>query len=256
MRRFTGKRAHRKGSLTIEAALVLPIFLFAMICMISLSALLLFQLRLKEAMHEEMKLCTLKSITGDVPDAEAMGEDILEMVGDKILKLAPIEGDIDFYSDLANDEILSIKAAYRAKLYYDLSGLFKYEFVQQSLQHDFRGYVRGLAGAVSSTDEEEYVYVTQNSEVYHTDRECSHIRLKISEISADDLKAARSSDGSKYKSCEHCHSKITDGTLYITPDGDKYHNSLGCSGLKRSVAAIPLKEAEEEGLRCCSRCGG
>lgn len=254
MKRDIAKSRHKRGSLSVEAALVMPIFLFAMICTLSLLALSLFQIRLKEAMHEEIKHCVLESIDGNILSTDIMGSEILEMVGEDILKIAPINGGIEFYNDKENGEIISISAMYEAALYYDFFDLFKYRFTQKCLQHDFKGYRNGIWAAGNEDSEERYVYVTENSEVYHLNRECTHIRLKITEMSGEGVINARNSNGGKYKSCEHCHSKISDGRLYITPEGDKYHNSLSCSGLKRSVYAVPLSEVKDK--RCCQRCGG
>ena len=67
------------------------------------------------------------------------------------------------------------------------------------------------------------VYVTENGLVYHKDYHC-----------------------------EHCM-KGNAGTIYITNFGDRYHSSLSCSGLKRTIYAIPVSEAAGKGA--CSKCG-
>lgn len=253
MRKSTSNHS-KEGSLTVEASLVLPIFIFAMISIISLSVLLMFQLRLKVVMHEVCKEVVERELKGDNFGEDEIEAEILAMLGSKVLKLAPIEDDLEFFTDVRNDEIVCICAQYNTKLYYDMFGLFKHEFVQRSLLHDFKGYEKGLYGLEYETDEITYVYITEDSEVYHTNRECTHIRLKISPIANEALIGARNNDGKKYKSCEHCHSKTGDKNLYITPEGDKYHNSLTCSGLKRVVKTVPLSEVS--GKRCCTRCGG
>ena len=48
--------------------------------------------------------------------------------------------------------------------------------------------------------------------------------------------------------------KKKEKVLYVTSDGDRYHNSLACPGLKRSVRSIPKSEALGKGLRPCGRC--
>lgn len=245
----------KKGSLTIEAALVLPIFLFMMVCVISLSALMVFQERLKECIHEEAKVIAMKTGFESVPGEEEVKENIKEGMGEYMLSIAPIKGGweaIDFSDSDLGEEIVLLKADYEAELYYDMFHLFEKQFSQQSLFHTWRGYERGYCEHPENI-EEEYVYITKDSEVYHCSRECSHILLNISEMSPEGVKAARNTSGAKYTSCEHCHSKLSDSTLYITPDGDCYHNTLSCSGLKRSVTAIPRSETGNR--RPCSRCG-
>lgn len=245
----------RTGSLTIEASLVMPLFMFMMICIISLSSLLLFQLRVKECLHEEVKLIAMKSINNGYPNHEEIKGNILSSIGDDFLKIAPIEegsNGIVITEDFT-DEIVKVSATYKAGLYYDLFHLFGKSFTQSCVQHNWEGFETGYIHGINENKEEIYVYITNDSEVYHLSNECTHINLNITTISAENLKNARNTDGGKYKSCEHCHSKISDGNFYITPEGNKYHNSLGCSGLKRTIIAVPLSEVS--GKRPCSRCG-
>lgn len=258
MRKNTERTIAKEASLTIEASLVLPIFLFMMICFLSLSALMLFQVRLKEGLHEEAKIIAMQKASDKNFSANDVKKDVLDRMGADILSLAPIEGGeggIDFTgTDVENDQIITICAAYTSKLYYDSMGLMRRRFVQSSMFHTWRGYEQSINSVKEETDE-EYVYVTDESEVYHLSRECSHIRLDITEVSASEIATLRNENGGKYHSCEHCHSSLNNGTLYITSDGDCYHSSLGCSGLKRTIMAIPISEAIQKGLRPCSRCG-
>lgn len=246
----------RKGSLSIEAALVLPVFLFMMICIISLLSLLLFQMRLKECMHEEVKIAAMESINKGFPNEAELGEKVISNISDYILKIAPIENGYEgiYFSEAGTDrEVLILSATYETKLYYDMFGLFHKIFTQKCVQHSWEGYLSGLRTNISDK-EEEYVYITHDSEVYHLNRECSHLKLKIEAVESSMVLEKRNNSGAKYYSCEHCKSKLSDGLLYITSDGDKYHNSLSCSGLKRTVMMIP--KSEIEGKRVCQRCGG
>ena len=98
------------------------------------------------------------------------------------------------------------------------------------------------------------VYVAANGVVYHKDRECTHLRLSVSEISLDNISDFRNQNGGKYYSCERCQAdSMGTGTVYITKTGDRYHSSLGCSGLKRDVSTMSILEIGT--LTPCSRCG-
>lgn len=118
--------------------------------------------------------------------------------------------------------------------------------------HTWIGYEKGLNGKRNPITE-EYVYVTEDSEVYHRDRECSHIRLHIREIQAGELNKMRNNYGEKYSCCELCSNTPIGNTLFITEDGNKYHKGKSCSGLKRTVIAILISEIGNR--RPCSRCG-
>lgn len=259
MKRNTEAKLINEASLTIEASLVLPLFLFMMICFMSLSSLMLFQVRLKEGLHEEGKEIAMKKGGGIEYSVGDVREDVLLSIGEDILHLAPIDGKeagITFSdTDISGDQIITLTAEYKAKLYYDFFGLFDRKFVQSSTFHTWCGYEDSINGIRGQEEDIEYVYVTEDSEVYHPNRDCTHLRLNVIAVSGSEIRDKRNVDGGKYHSCEHCHGKISDGTLYITTDGDCYHNSLSCSGLKRTVSAIPLNEAKKKGLRPCSRCG-
>lgn len=106
-------------------------------------------------------------------------------------------------------------------------------------------------GSDGSEDEEnQTVYVTEHGTVYHTDPNCTHIRLSIEEVSEEEAHARRNRYGEKYHACERCGGGS--GQVYITSDGNRYHSSLECSGLKRTVREMTASEAED--LRPCSKC--
>lgn len=96
------------------------------------------------------------------------------------------------------------------------------------------------------------VYVTETGLVYHKDYHCSHLDLSIRMTHLELIEGLRNENGGKYYPCEHCV-KGNGGNIYITNSGDRYHSSLSCSGLKRTIYAIPISEAAGKGA--CSRCG-
>lgn len=247
---------YKRGSLTIEAALVLPMFLFAMLSILSLLGLLLFYMKLQGALHQQAKYIAKQAYAEwDFSEAELQME-ILDEIGDVLLQKAPVKGGVSGISfsgtDLSDREFVKLSASYEAELPYDFFHLFHRTFHQTAFFHTWIGYEKGLE-AGGTHGKEEYVYITETGEVYHRSRECSHIRLSIYEISAEELDTYRNTSGGKYSSCEHCHGSLTGGALYVTKDGDRYHSSLSCSGLKRTVIAVPISEV---GNRCpCSRCG-
>lgn len=245
-----------KGSLTIEASLVLPVFLFAMFLALSLINLMRFHLNLQEAVHQETRKLAMSSFREWNASSGSVGGEILARLNGTMLNRAPVKGGaggIDFSgSELSNREVIEITAAYEAKLPYDFFNIFDRRFCARCLMHTFIGYEKGLDERSVERKSEEYVYVTETGTVYHKDRECTYLRLSIKEVDRSVLKDLRNSSGHKYYACRSC-GKAAGGKVYITSDGTCYHSSLSCHGLKRTVNSIPLSQAK--GRRPCSRCG-
>ena len=243
-----------RGTLSVEAALVVPLFLFFLLTLLSSLQLLSFSIRLQQVLFEEGMNLGEKVYENGAPDESRAVSEILSKL--QVNGRIPVEGGVDGLdfsgSNLSDREFVDLNVHYRAKLLFDPFQLFHREFCQNVLFHTWIGYENGLDGRGAKT-EEIYVYVTEGSQVYHRSRECTHIRLKITDVSGSDVGTLRNVYGDRYKSCRHCHAKRGDATLYVTPEGDCYHNSLSCSGLSRSVRAIPLREVGNR--RPCSRCG-
>ncbi|MBR2189359.1 MAG: hypothetical protein IJ860_08140 [Eubacterium sp.] len=117
--------------------------------------------------------------------------------------------------------------------------------------HAWTGYEGSHTEAENTED--HLVYVTDYESVYHTTSECTHLDLTWEAVSAAGITLKHNQSGKKYHACEKCiGSGGTNEIVYISPQGDSYHNSAACSGLTRHVHLV--KESETGGLHKCSRC--
>ena len=82
-------------------------------------------------------------------------------------------------------------------------------------------------------------------------RSCTHLTLSITLAGRDEVEGLRNASGGRYSPCEKCGGDGS-GIVYVTNEGDRYHNTIECSGLKRTVRCVPLSEAG--GRSPCSRC--
>lgn len=99
----------------------------------------------------------------------------------------------------------------------------------------------------------EYVYITESGRVYHLTENCTHLKLSISKVNAADLYTKRNESGGKYSECEMCCDNSTlQEVYYITDYGERYHETITCSGLKRTVYCVEKTEVGDRSV--CSRC--
>ena len=115
-----------------------------------------------------------------------------------------------------------------------------------------RYYAKKFTGYTSEKSEEETVYVTKGSKVYHTHLNCTALKTSISEVRISSLKQQRNKNGSKYYPCEKCASGEVTGNVLITPYGNRYHTRSDCPELKINVYKIPLSEKGDK--RKCFYC--
>ena len=249
----------KRAVLTIEAALSVPLFLIVMTSLIMFANIYYVRERIDAAVYEEAKKIAVLSYGQNTYGVGGIEASISERLGDRFLSSGVIKGGTSGlnYSDtdLSNPEIAVISVRYSCVLPFGLSVVASIvadgmQFESKAVAHTWTGYRNGLS---SYSDLSEYVYMTKNGEVYHRNRECTHIRLHIKSVSKNELTNIRNSSGAKYKKCEYCRPKSADTRLYVAEDGDRYHNTLSCMGLRRTVIRVRLSDIA--GVRQCSRCG-
>lgn len=244
----------KTGSITVEAAVVLPTFLIGMFALISIGKMMVLKSNIQYAIYEEAHMLANVCEDGHCEAVSNVKADICRILMNNRVNLNDIEGCEDGLSltgsRLDNGEYVEIVVDYRYMPFgANYFGLMSIPISQKCVMHINCGYISGYF----ADTEGEYVYVTEGSSVYHINRECTHIKLTVTSIQGRDIPDIRNSSGAKYKSCKTCHSKLDDAVLYITPEGDRYHNTVSCSGLKRTVRAVKISDIGDR--RPCSRCG-
>ncbi|MCD7738995.1 MAG: hypothetical protein LUH58_08180 [Lachnospiraceae bacterium] len=258
----------------MEAALVLPVF---MICILGLFSVLNY-LRVYGSMLSELKAMgeplTVYSYALNLEE-EADGtedsqiEEILEMA---IQSLVFSEGylssvlQLQWQDSVGRETVVggasgvsflgSVLDTDEKEVYiqahYQVQALLPLSVLQSDMSNYY--YSKLWTGYEEETISEEMVYVTANSEVYHLTDSCSYLRLTVRTVTAAQLDSARNASGARYRSCSLCGSSTAAaGVYYITSEGDCYHSSSACSGLKRTAYQVPLSQVGDK--RPCSRCG-
>lgn len=211
-----------KGSLTVEAAVVLPVFLLAMTMLVGVVDLCRVKIEAQAKLTQKAKTLSLY----------AYGcSEIYE------------NGYVDLYK---NEEyklpvqlfpIKDIKLAVRARV------------------HTWTGRDGMTAKGDSDVTNkaETMVYVTDRETVYHSDSGCTHLQLAILQTNKNDLISQKNVNGQSYHACEKCCKGALNGNaFYITKQGDSYHASLNCGSLIRTVKLV--RKEDVGGLKECERC--
>ena len=148
------------------------------------------------------------------------------------------------------DECIDLVAEYEIEPLSLIMGFSEFEMYNRMRTRAWTGYDNSKALS-DKKSEEELVYITPEGAVYHKSRGCTYLKLTISAVDKDLLKDMRSEDGSIYYSCEGCGSKAT-GTVYITNYGNRFHSTISCSKLKRTIITVPISKTGGRGA--CSKC--
>lgn len=227
----------------METALAFPFFL----CLISILIFLLLQLDTQR----EIKIQMMKSVrnatyfweTKEVNTGIMIGKTYLEASKRKITSLE--------VQLLGEEETVGLFLSYQMKFPYRL---FTTQMDVFSQQYSLRKWMGETAESDTSSENQEVVYITKESDVYHESRSCTHLKPSIQWVSMDQIPKLRNAGGEKYRPCEYCGKSIKAGEqCVITQEGNRYHSNANCSRLKRTIFEILRSEIGNR--RPCSKCG-
>lgn len=242
-----------KGSITVETALILPLFFLAVCCLCYLLEVMSIQLTIRSALDEVGREAAVEAYGKPFVFAGELEEKVVNHIGRERLDKSAVSGgsrglDLSKTSISGKSKIIKMCAEYRIKLSIYTFGKLALSCREELCLKGWTGYEKEFG----FQDKEDIVYVTETGMVYHRNSQCTYLDLSIRMVGKKDIAKLRNEDGEKYKACEKCGRKAGIN-VYITGQGNRYHKSIGCSGLKRKVYAIPLSEALGKGE--CSRCG-
>ncbi len=242
----------KKGSLTLEATVVILFLVFTFV-----SILMLFRvLQVQTAVQESATYATRKTAamavnvkSDTVALSMAKGYYFHHAAKYKVVKkymkgswvMTRFDG-----SSCDKDDIV-LKISYEIKMPIKFGTIDSLKIYQSSHQRRWSGDKPRL----DANEDSEYVYITETGYAYHKDIKCSHLDLSIHLISKENINSARNLSGGKYYRCSHCVKKDVP-YYYIADYGTNYHSSILCSGLKRSVERIKLKDVK--GKSPCKHC--
>ena len=270
LRAKTGKRLSPAASVTVEASLVLPIFIFSFVNILGAFDILKLQCDMEAALHQAgsqiMETAALSRIGGDGEGEDKVkgalsaiyaGKRTKSYLGENYLTHSPIVGGasgVSFKESLlsSDKDVIDIIVSYKVHPMFGIAAFTNFGVESRFYGHTFTGYSPSGYGTEEADESEEMVYITKTGHSYHRSLGCSHLKLHIRSASRESVGAERSKDGSKYYPCEYCGSRNC-STVYITDYGNRYHSNINCSRLKRGIRTVPISEVG--GRTPCSECG-
>lgn len=282
---FSSITAKICGSMTVEAAVVLPLFLFFFLnmgCAIEMIRLhgnlevALWEIGNRVSVYQHVlsdEEVSREELLETSEESEEMrggswredlagiglgylyiGWNVIDYLGEDYLNASPMTygaAGLNFLESTVQEmeDCIEIVATYEVSPFVEMVGFHSFRMANKYYAHIWNGYrIPGTEGR------EAVVYITENGTVYHTDRGCTHLTLSIDYVSWQEACESRNGQGQRYDACEKCCEEEREQNVYITAEGECYHYRRDCSGLKRTVIAIPVSEIN--GLPICSRCMG
>lgn len=278
-----------KGSLTIEAALVTTMFMYMTIAIIYFLVILNTNLSIQINMNNVVKELTKNIYYYDLINTNLHKSEVDKIIKDKVndklsktngerieeINLNIKDGIIDTYlygkllssigtNNIRNSHIIggvggisTVNSKYNDETEcIDMVTEYIMRIpilINQKIKIVQRSKMRAWTGSDMTKDANK-VYITKNGQVYHTDKNCKHLKLKITKTTYDQIKMLRNNYGQKYTQCKICKNKDVNelSIVYVTPSGQCCHTDLNCSGLTRRIITIDITQTEK--LKECKDC--
>lgn len=251
--------ASEEGAMTLEASLIVPIFLIVLLALTSVGEIFMVHQQISHGICEAAKRAAVNEYR--IREKKKVGSGVSELsvratflasINRKFIDHSAVFGGsvataaaFRLVLNSKGECIVSVRYHIRRKI--PFLSTYSATFVQKVRQKSMTGYVPD-----GDEIKEGFVYITPNGSVYHKTPSCTHLAL---DISVDEDVEKYKNKQTRYKECEKCtkYQKGDISCVYIAKQGDSYHTDLGCSGLKRTVRQVELSTLK--GMKPCMRCG-
>lgn len=255
------------ASVTVEAAIVMPLFIYGVTALLFLMQIIMIKQDMNVAMYNTVRTMSkyayaydkLMETDKEVSAITAYGTLLAELGTDYAKEHYIVGGNAGLVllgtQVLSGDGKIEVTITYSIRNPFDIFGI---GIVSVRQTYTAQGWLgdKGVADYIKNATEEQTVFITLYGEVYHTEEECAYINLSVTNISVKELESARNLGGGKYYACELCvQDNVTSlGEVYVTNYGDRYHRMYECSGIRRTVIEVPFSKKGERQL--CKKCSG
>ncbi len=259
---FAASSLQLKAGMTLEAAIVLPLFIAALIAVIFFIRVITVQNSLQKALvNQTMKISGYSyylNIKGEESKAKNLiksayiKSQVIKELGREYLDNSVIKkgsSGISFGLEPVNEKgILDVQLIYSAEVPCNVFGIKPIRLISRARCRTWLGMSDEQRDKMRKN-----VYVAKNGTVYHTNIDCTFIKKDISNCAFSEISGIRNTSGGKYYACELCAKKGTADKVYYTKYGSRYHFNKTCGNLHTNVYYISLEDAQKK-YRQCSKC--
>lgn len=258
-----------RGSVTIEAAVILPLLLLTMYTVLGFTIILDVQLRVYCGLYKAGREIAQAAYLHDQIENSEYGEyvdfssqifsqgyvrgmvrkELKESVAEKVIEGGMWGIRFTETEILKEEDMVDLIVRYQVRLPVRVVPLPSIHLVQRCRMH---GWVGGYSE--QAEPREQQVFITPTGTVYHVHPACTYLKLSIKKVLFEEVDEKRNKEGAKYAPCELCVEDDHLKKVYITDYGERYHQSSECSGLKRGIMQVGISQVGNR--TACSKCGG
>ena len=204
----------QEGSMTVEAAIVLPLVFFFLLNLSCAIELIRLHGNLQLALwNTGSRLAVYGHAREDAELAPFFSAlyirgQVLDYTGQHYLEQSPLAGGTDGFLFWKNEvgttkDEIDIVMVYPAAPWIEVAGYEPFWMANRYFGHIWNGYEIPVDAGREDTSA-EMVYVTEYGQVYHMDRSCTHLQLSIRTVGTGEVDGLRNQWGKKYASCKMC----------------------------------------------------
>ena len=272
------------AGITVEASLVMPLIIFAIVSLIQIMIFMNVQLNMQTALYRQtMKAAgysfAAEAVLEGLPcelsgDDHAAVEDIvrngitellikhmvINELGDRFFEKPWVSGGEDgiqvIFSGSVGQKDIDVILHYELSLMYNIFGIREVPMIARAHIGKWTGVTRipdEDSESGETADDADRVYITKNGAVYHLYRDCTYLAIKLSSIDYSDVGNRRNASGGKYYPCSTCcKGQPVTQVVYISRYGDCYHADSRCKTIYHNI--LEVSKNKVEGRRLCSKC--
>ncbi len=264
-----------KASYTIEAAIIMPLFITLMVFGIFIFRVLQVQSGMQQSINTASRTMAVslgnvansgesnKDVNPDGEDPSVKGElseaallaSTIALAGVEVannhVPLEFIDGGaagINFLESDASGNYIDLKISYEMTFPVGLLGDYSFEVNQRARNRKWVGYDKS-EGSTDGT----YVYITDHGEVYHRNYFCTYLNPSVHRVGESEVPNLRNKSGGKYYQCKRCKGTKANGFLYVTDYGEAYHTDVNCTEIKHNIKKVLYEEVKDK-MNPCSKC--